>query len=133
MTMPANVSDVFATMPEPARRVLMDVRDRIFAIAAETEVGPLTETLKWGQPSYLTEATKAGTTLRLGLTKGGQAAVFFTCHTRLVDGFRADFPDALTYLGNRGIQLDASVDWPALDHCLARALTYHRAKRKSVA
>lgn len=125
----SHVKAAFELMPEPARSTLMAVRQRIFALAHEEDVGTLTETLKWGQPSYLTEETKAGSTIRLGLHDGAPAA-FFTCSSSLVDGFRADFPEALTYHGNRAVTLKEP--FPAeLDICLARALTYHRAKSKA--
>jgi hypothetical protein len=124
---PLDVRAAFEQFPKPARKVLFDARDRIFALAETAQVGPLTETLKWGQPAYLTEKTKAGSTIRLGLQDGAPAA-FFTCSSSLVDGFRADFPNAMTYHGNRALTLEAP--FPVeLDMCLTRALTYHRAKR----
>lgn len=123
----SDVKAAFDQIPAPARKVLMQARNRLFALASDADVGPLTETLKWGQPSYLTEATKAGSTIRLGL-HNGEPAAFFTCSSSLVDGFRADFPDAMPYHGNRAVTLE--LPFPdELDVCLTRALTYHRAKR----
>lgn len=126
---PANVKTAFEEFPAPARAVLLAARERIFALAKSANVGRLTETLKWGQPAYLTEETKAGSTIRLGL-QGGEPAAFFTCSSSLVDGFRADFPDALTTHGNRAMTL--ALPFPVeLDICLTRALTYHRSKRQA--
>jgi len=127
--MPPEVAAAFDGYPAPARAQLVGVRALIFDVAAEAEVGPLTETLKWGEPAYLTEATKAGSTVRLGV-KDGRPAVFFICTSGLVDGFRADFPE-LPYLGNRGIALEDGTDRAALALCLRRALTHHRLKRKA--
>lgn len=107
----------------------MAVRDLVFRVAEDCEAGVLTETLKWGQPSYLTEVSKSGTTIRLGLA-GKHPAVFFNCQTTLVEGFRSDFPDAFEYVGNRALILSDSDDDGALGLCLARALTYHRDKRR---
>ena len=107
----------------------MDVRDQIFLCAKTADVGPLTETLKWGQPSYLTEQTRAGSTIRLFMT-AGRPAVFFNCNTSLVDGFRSDFPNTFRYEGNRAIVLSETFDAALLDLCLTRALTYHRTRRK---
>ena len=126
--MPSDVAAVFTAFPAPARERLEVVRSLIFDVAEEAEVGPLTEMLKWGEPAYLTEASKAGSTVRLGV-KGGQPVVFFICTSGLVDGFRADFPE-LSYLGNRGIAVEGDVDLDALALCLRRALTHHRSKRK---
>ena len=108
---------------------LLQVRDLIFDLADKLDVGPLTETLKWGEPAYLTETTKAGSTVRLAL-KDGQPAVFFVCNSGLVEGFRADFPE-LSYLGRRGILLDERADDGLLELCISRALTFHRNKKRA--
>src|SRR3990167_3950069 len=52
--------------PAPARACLENLRPLIHVTAAKPPAaGPLTETLKWGEPAFLTEATKSGTTIRL--------------------------------------------------------------------
>lgn len=128
--MPADVAAVFAGYPARERALLLEVRDQIRETAEVCGAGPLTETLKWGQPAYLTEATGAGTTVRLGLDKG-TPAIFFHCQTSLVESFRADFPEAFAYAGNRALHLRDGFDRDALGICLGRALTYHRNKRKA--
>lgn len=128
---PADVAVAFAAFPEPVRVQLLEVRRLIFATASETAgIGPLTETLKWGEPAYLTEATGSGSTIRLGLPKspGGMGAVLFNCRTTLVETFRVQFPEVFPYQSNRAILLDPSVPLPTepLSMCLAMALTYRR-------
>lgn len=129
--MPAEVAAAFSAFPAPVRDQLLEVRQLIFATAAATaSVGPLTETLKWGEPAYLTEATGSGSTIRLGMPKaaGGQGAVLFNCRTTLVDTFRARFPETFSWQGRRAILLDPSGPLPAgpLAVCVGLALTYHR-------
>ncbi|WP_172300162.1 DUF1801 domain-containing protein [Pseudoruegeria sp. HB172150] len=126
--MPAAVAKAFDAFPPEPRALLLQARETILQLADETKAGPMTETLKWGEPAYLTEQTKAGSTIRLGLV-GGQPAVLFHCQTTLVDSFRTDLPDAFDYSGNRALILAESSDPDALALCLTRALTYHRAKR----
>lgn len=109
----------------------MEARALIFATAARIEeVGPLTETLKWGEPAYLTEATGAGTTIRLGRSRSGEreCAVLFNCRTTLVDDFRERFPGVFAYEKSRAILLDAgeALPWAPLSTCVGMALTYHR-------
>jgi hypothetical protein len=59
------VNEKFAAYGRLQRARLMALRDIIFEVAAATSgVGRLEETLKLGQPSYLTPETKSGTTLR---------------------------------------------------------------------
>jgi hypothetical protein len=126
-TIPAPVRAAFDAIPATPRTTLLDARAAILAAAEETGTGPLTETLKWGEPAYLTETTRAGSTVRLGLVKG-EAAALFHCQTTLVDSFRADFP-ALRCDGNRAVLLDGA-DAQDLALCFQRALTYHRDKRR---
>lgn len=125
-TMPPDVAAVFAQYPSRS----FQVRKLIFELAEDLGVGPLTETLKWGQPAYLTEATKAGSTVRLAL-QDGQPVVFFVCTSGLVDGFRADFPE-LSFHGSRGILLDEKANDAVLSLCISRALTFHRNKKRAL-
>ena len=61
-----SVADVFERYPAAVRPKLLALRKLIFETAEATEgVGPVTETLKWGEPAYLTEASKSGTTVRI--------------------------------------------------------------------
>jgi hypothetical protein len=127
------VSAVFAGYPEAARPRLLQVRDLIFEAAAAQGVGPLTETLKWGEPAYLTEATKAGSTIRLGWKKAapGKIAIYLNCKTTLVESFRATLGDELAFEGNRAVLLDAAMPLPieAVKLCVASALTYLRDRK----
>jgi hypothetical protein len=67
---PPDVANVLNGFPTPVRGRLLEVRSLIFDIAATSAgVGPLTETLKWGEPAYLTAATGSGSTIRLGWSK----------------------------------------------------------------
>jgi hypothetical protein len=136
----AKVSDpavdaVFSAYPKPVKAKLLALRRLIFDTAKATEgVGALQETLKWGQPSYLTPETKSGSTIRIDRLKSSanQYAVYFHCQTDLVETFRNLYPTELSYGGNRSIILNAedAIPEPALRHCVALALTYHLNKRK---
>jgi hypothetical protein len=128
--MPADVAAAFAAFPERVRARLLEVRRLVFETAANIEgVGPLTETLKWGEPAYLTEA-RSGSTIRLGWFRSSEreCAVLFNCRTTLVDDFRERFPGVFAYEKNRAILLDACEMLPKapLSACLGMALTYHR-------
>jgi hypothetical protein len=130
------VDAVFAAYPKPLRTKLLALRRLIFDTASKTKgVGELDETLKWGQPSYLTSQSKSGSTVRIDRVKSsaGQVAVYFHCQTNLVATFRELYPKQLTYGGNRAIIFNADDDIPeaALRHCVALALTHHLNKRKS--
>jgi hypothetical protein len=134
--MPPKVATAFDALPPTARERLAQLRSLIFETAATTPgVGQLTETLKWGEPAYLTEATKSGSTIRLGVTRSDPArcAVYFNCKTTLVEEYRAAFSDVFAFEGNRAVLLDPASPLPrqALAQAIAMALTYRRRKRKA--
>src|SRR5882757_1852835 len=116
------VDAVFAAYPKPLKAKLLALRRLILDTAAATKgVGELQETLKWGQPSYLTTATKSGSTIRIDQVKGSvnQYAVYFHCQTDLVATFRELYPKALTCAGNRAVifNADDAIPEAALRHC----------------
>lgn len=128
------VSATFDSYDSGVRAGLLDLRHLILATAEETDgVGRIEETLKWGQPSYLTAETQSGSTVRLAPTGDKSEhdyAMFFICHTNLVDRFRAQFGDALTYDGDRALLFSVGDRLPEneLRECVAMALTYHLTK-----
>jgi hypothetical protein len=127
----AAVAQTFKTYPPAIRRQLMAVRRLIFDTAASLPaVGPLEETLKWGEPAYLTSQSKSGSTVRMAWNKSRptQFAVYFNCQTTLVERFRTLFPNDFTFEGNRAILFEESdaVPLDVLALCIAAALTYHR-------
>jgi len=123
---------LFDAYPAPVKAKLLALRRLILDTAKATRgVGALQETLKWGQPSYLTAETGSGSTVRIDQVKpaADQVAVYFHCQTNLVETFRELYPE-LRYSGNRAILLDVRDKLPeaALRHCVALALTYHLRK-----
>lgn len=130
------VAAVFATYPDGVKTKLMFLRQLIFDVAAQTQgVGQLEETLKWGQPSYLTTQSKSGSLIRLDRIKSEAAAyaMYFHCQTTLVDTFKEMYRDKFTFGGNRSIVFrnDEKVAVAELRHCISMALTYHRDKRSA--
>jgi len=133
--MKPQVAEAFAALPPGLRPKLSALRRLILDIAATTKgVGDIDETLKWGQPSYLTHETKSGTTIRIGAIKGSDRcyALFVNCQTDLIETCRTIYPDTFRYDGKRAIVFDRAdtVDEAALGHCIALALTYHARKRR---
>ena len=126
---------LFGAYPAPVKAKLLALRRLIFEIAKATKgVGALEETVKWGQPSYLTPETGSGSTVRIDQVKpaADQVALYFHCQTNLVETFRELYPE-LSYSGNRAILLDVGGKLPeaALRHCIGLALTYHLRRKAS--
>lgn len=131
----ADVAKVFKAYPADIRTRLLLLRDLIFETASVTPgVGEIQETLKWGQPSYLTTQSGSGTTIRIDRLKSSDqdVAIYVSCLTDLVATFRDRYPK-LRYEGKRAIHFRAQdrLNEPAFRHCVALALTYHLRKRKA--
>jgi hypothetical protein len=92
----------------------------------------LLETLRWGQPSYLTAHSGSGSTIRIDQVRSrpGRYAIYFHCRTTLVETFRRRYPGTFRYEGNRAILFEAHEKVPkgALGRCIALALIYHRSR-----
>ena len=127
----SEVAAAFNAYPKEMRKKLLFLRQLIFDTASETEgVGELEETLKWGQPAYLTTKSKSGSTIRIDGKNETQYAMYVHCQTNLIETFRTLFPKEFTYEGNRSIVFDENDSVPVenLSFCISLALTYHRSK-----
>ena len=125
------VAKVFEAYPADVRHRLLALRELIFRTASSTEgVGKLEETLKWGEPAYLTSQSKSGSTIRIDWKKArpSEYAMYFNCKTTLVETFKTLFPREFQFEANRAIVFKASKPVPtdSLAFCVAAALTYHR-------
>jgi Domain of unknown function (DU1801) len=130
LTNPA-VLAVFDSYPAALRKKLLTLRQLILDTAANTEgVGAIDETLKWGEPAYVT-LNKKGSTVRIDRKKNqDRYAIYFNCNTTLVDTFRSLFPHSFSFEGNRAMVFGIGDALPAEDlaFCIGMALTYHRSK-----
>jgi hypothetical protein len=120
----------FDAYPKGARLKLLALRELLFETAAATDgVGEIEETLKWGEPAYVTK-NKSGSTVRLDWKEKApdHYALYFHCQTDLVETFRTLFPHDFRFEGNRALlfAIDDPIPKDAVSMCLARALTYHR-------
>ena len=130
----SEVADVFNSYPQNIKSKLMFLRQLIFDTAASIEgIGKIEETLKWGEPSYLTPESKSGSTIRIAWKESQKEnySVFFKCTANLVPAFKEKFPKKFKFGGNRSIDFSLNDDVPVkeLKRCIALALTYHRNKK----
>lgn len=124
------VQIVFDRYPDWAREKLLVLRELIVETAKETEdITALEETLKWGEPSYL---TKNGSTIRMDWKSKtpDQYALYFKCTSRLVETFKVTFKNVFECEGKRALifQKDTEIPVEELKHCIRAALTYHKVK-----
>ncbi len=125
------VSAIFDAYPKEVRSQMERLRKLVLETAEDSDpINRLTETLKWGEPSYV---TKHGSTLRMDWKEKnpGQYAMYFQCTSRLVPSFKMAFPDLFKYDGSRAIvfSLDENIPEKELKLCINAALTYHKVKK----
>ncbi|NVK65924.1 MAG: DUF1801 domain-containing protein [Flavobacteriales bacterium] len=126
------VTTVFANYPDKVRGNLQHLRELIIETAEETEgINVLEETLKWGEPSFV---TKNGSTLRIDwkAKTPDQYAMYFQCTSRLVDTFRLIFNHKFQYEGKRAIIFHLNQNIPELElkECIKASLRYHDVKNQ---
>ena len=119
----------FDAYPADVRPHLWALRELVLETARQTpRTGDIDETLKWGEPAYVT-VNKAGSTVRIDWKAKApqQVAVYFNCQTDLVERFRMMFPNDFQFDGNRALVLPLSGVLPAdaLSLCIAASFTYH--------
>ena len=124
------VAQVFDSYPEDMRKKMLCLRQLVLDAASETDgVNGLEETLKWGEPSYL---TKGGSTVRIDwkVRAPDQYAMYFNCNTPLIETFKEIYGDTFTFEGKRAVVFGETDELPVsqLKHCVSTALTYHRVK-----
>ena len=126
------VHSVFENYPDDVREKLLNIRRIIIETAQEASgVEILEETLKWGEPSYL---SRHGSTVRVDWkTKNpNQYAIYFKCTSKLVPTFKRIYGELFTYERDRAIIFEMEDEIPEneLKNCIRAALEYHKRKRK---
>jgi len=121
---------VFNAYPKDIQHQLSYLRELILNTASTIkELHTLEETLKWGEPSYL---TKNGSTVRIDWKekKPNQFAMYFKCTSKLVPTFKKIYANTFEFEGNRAIifKLNNKIPEKELKHCISMALTYHKIK-----
>lgn len=124
------VEFVFSNYPDSIRDKMLNLRALVIETAKEIEaITVLQETLKWGEPSFI---TKIGSTIRMDWKEKSpnQYAMYFQCTSRLVETFKMIFRDTFNFEGKRAIvfQLEEEIPTASLKHCIKAALTYHKVK-----
>lgn len=125
----AAVAAKFASYPLGLRKRLLGLRELIYDVAASTKgVGEIEETLRWGEPAYLTSASKSGSLIRIDILKSmpSHYAMYFHCQTNLIDSFKSEFPGVFRYSQNRAVIFEEKQSLPvdAIRACVTLALTY---------
>jgi hypothetical protein len=124
----------FDQYPETVKPSLNALRQLIYSLVYELDLGTIEESLKWGEPSF---KVKTGSPIRIDWKSATPDSyyIFFNCQTKLVDTFRELYSDVLEFQGNRAIVLNVGLSQAeqgtvktAIKHCIQLALTYQKVK-----
>lgn len=118
----AHVQAKFDDYPAAVRVQLLQLRQWVFDCAKEHGLS-ITESLKWGQPSY---ASTQGSPVRMDARGDEQFALYFNCNTSLVETIKELHGNAFCYEGKRALVFNTHDDLneAAIKHALLLALTY---------
>ncbi|WP_284244252.1 DUF1801 domain-containing protein [Thalassotalea insulae] len=115
--------------PHAIKPLILELRQLIFTVANELQLGEIDETIKWGELSY---QVQNGSPVRIDWKAKTQEHyyLFFHCQTKLIDTFRELYSDSLTFQANRAIVLNIDEKLPekAVRHCLELAMQYKKLK-----
>lgn len=132
---PEQTCSAWEGLPEALTEKLLRLRSLILDIAsADPDIGPLEETLKWGQAAFLTSDSGSGTTVRIHPHKQSTEtyAFYVHCQTDLIERYQQLYSETLTFDGKRAVVFNVNDELPvdAVRHCIAMALTYHLRKAR---
>lgn len=127
--MDLSVKDKFETYPENISILLNNLRELIFSVAEQDGISDITETLRWGEPSYI---SKIGSTIRFDWKAKypDRYGMYFNCKTSLIDTFKELYGDTFSYEGNRAIIFNTDQNLPLIElsHCISLSLRYKKIK-----
>ena len=127
--MDAKIQDVLNLYPKEIAQRLCQIRALIYATAQEHNIDTITETLKWGEPSYI---SPIGSTIRLGWKKQtpNNYYVYFHCKTSLIETIKEVYGEQFSYQGNRALVFNINQNFndATLAQCLSLSLRYKKIK-----
>lgn len=123
------VKQKFDHYPDDVSKALYAIRSLIVNTAKECGISDLIETLKWGEPSYISHV---GTTIRYDWKPKfpDEYRIYFHCQTSLIETFKEVYGNTFEYEGNRALifKLGNTLPVKELTHCLSLALRYKEIK-----
>ena len=115
---------------EQVKPRIAQLRNLVIEAAEELEsLNTIEETLKWGEPSFV---TTHGSTIRMDWKEKTPShySLFFKCTSKLVPTFIALYGHLFHFEGTREIafKLDDEIPEQELKQCIKAALMYHKVK-----
>ncbi|APX11725.1 hypothetical protein [Tateyamaria omphalii] len=131
--LPSDILTRVESWPQSAQSHFLRTRTLVHDVATSEDVGPLDESLKWGQPSWRPKRARTGSTLRLDWSPAtpDRLLAFVDCKTDLAAQMDHRFPGQFHNDGRRALGFDTThpLDKDAVWQLARLTLTYHRSKR----
>ncbi|NNE53876.1 MAG: DUF1801 domain-containing protein [Sulfitobacter sp.] len=130
---PAPLLNRISSWSDEAQAAAWACRTLFHGIAQERGVGPLQESLKWGQPAWRPAKPRTGSTLRMDWNEGtpDRLNLFVDCKTDLAARMDDLYPDLAFNDGRRHLAIGLGDPLPeqALAHLAEMTFCYHIARR----
>ena len=107
--MTPDIQEKFDSYPDHVRELMLGLRDLILDVASKD--GSVSESLKWGEPSYV---SKDGTPIRIDWKEKSpeQYAMYFNCQSKMIPTVKEIFGDVFEYEGTRAIVFGVDDELP---------------------
>lgn len=134
-TLSPRIRKTIADWPQAAQDHLKAARRIACDMAQSAAIGPLEESLKWGQPAWRPRAPRTGATLRLNWSPShpDHLMALVDCKTDLASQMSISFPGQFLNDGRRSLSFDLAHPLPgdAFAQLAHLTFTYHRRKTAS--
>lgn len=123
------IKKTYYRFPKEMRKKMLEVRDIIFEVGKNNDkIGKITETLKWGEPTYQANNSKDGSPIKITHKKSinNNFSIYIISSTNLIDMFKELYPKTFYFNGNREIIIntDRKIPRKEISHCIELALRY---------
>ena len=130
-----DVKREYYKFPKKMQTKMLELREMIFEVANNNKnIGKISETLKWGEPTYQPNQSKTGSPLKINYKKemGTNFSLYVMSSTDLIETFKKLYPKTFYYNGTREVIINSNKKIPRKEiyNCIELALTY-KFKEKS--
>jgi hypothetical protein len=109
------IKKVYERFPKEMKTKVLEVREIIFEVGKNNEkITKITETLKWGEPTYQRDRSKYGSPIKINYKKTmeNHFSISVISSTNLIQKIKELYPKAFEFNGDREIIINANKKLP---------------------
>jgi hypothetical protein len=123
------IKKVYDRFPKEMKTKILEVREIIFEVGKNNnKINKITETLKWGEPTYQRDRSKDGSPIKINhkKTMENYFSISVISSTNLINKIKELYPKAFQFNGDREIIINANKKLPKTEiyHFIELALMY---------